>query len=85
MDPEARNQARTDRVVQAAQGVPVLFSGGSQMGDDDLLHKARACVKAGAWGFIFGRNMWKREKASALKVTKQVQAILDEGAPRISR
>lgn len=78
-------QERANRVVQAAQGVPVLFSGGSQVSDEDLLKKAEAGVKAGCWGFIFGRNMWKRENASALDITRKVQGLLDQGEPRIVR
>jgi hypothetical protein len=34
----------------------------------------------GAFGFIFGRNMWKREKKDALRVTKLLQNILDKKA-----
>ncbi|MBI4601312.1 MAG: fructose-bisphosphate aldolase [Planctomycetes bacterium] len=71
-------QARVDRVVQAAQGVPVLFSGGSELGDDDLLYRAEVCVKAGCLGFIFGRNMWKREKSKALEVTERLKGLLHE-------
>ncbi|PKL37118.1 fructose-bisphosphate aldolase [Candidatus Peregrinibacteria bacterium HGW-Peregrinibacteria-1] len=68
---------RARRVVEAAQGMPVLFSGGSQIGDADLFENAQACVDAGAFGFIFGRNMWKREKVAALEVTKKLQGMLD--------
>jgi len=70
-------QERADRVVAASQGIPVLFSGGSQVGDEDLLWRAEVGVKAGAIGFIFGRNMWKRENASAMKITGKIQKLLD--------
>lgn len=69
---------RAKRVVQAAQGIPVLFSGGSKIDDNDLMENAQACVDAGCFGFIFGRNMWKREKNEALKLTKQFQEMLDK-------
>lgn len=68
---------RARRVVQAAQGVPILFSGGSPIGDDDLLRNARACIEGGAFGFIFGRNMWKRPYESAAIITKKLQEELD--------
>jgi len=71
---------RARRVVEAAQGIPVLFSGGSEIGDSDLLENAQACVDAGAFGFIFGRNMWKRENSAALEVTATLQDMLDSGA-----
>ncbi len=75
---EESMQMRVDRVVQAAQGVPVLFSGGSELGDDDLLYRAEVCVKAGCLGFIFGRNMWKREKSKALDITEKLRILLHE-------
>jgi fructose-bisphosphate aldolase, class I len=71
-------QTRVDRVVDAAQGVPVLFSGGSELDDDDLLARAEVCVKAGCLGFIFGRNMWKRDRAKALEITERLKNLLHE-------
>jgi len=71
-------QERVDRVVQATQGVPVLFSGGSEIGDDDVLYRAEVCVKAGCLGFIFGRNMWKRKKENALEITEKLRALLHD-------
>ena len=71
---------RARRVVEAAQGVPILFSGGSEIGDDDLMENAQACLDAGCFGFIFGRNMWKREWNHALEVTKKFQDMLDSTA-----
>ncbi len=77
LTPKEQKWERAKRVVAAAQGVPVLFSGGSQIGDDDLMENAQACVDAGCFGFIFGRNMWKREKKAALEMTKKFQTMLD--------
>lgn len=71
---------RARRVVEAAQGVPVLFSGGSEIGDDDLIENAQACIDAGCFGFIFGRNMWKREMTQSLELTNKFQEMLDETA-----
>jgi len=71
-------QVRCDRVVRAAQGIPVLFSGGSRIGDEDLLYRAEVCVKAGCLGFIFGRNMWKREASKALEITERLRSLLHE-------
>lgn len=80
MDAKAQKWERAKRVVEAAQGVPVLFSGGSQVSDEDLMENAQACVDAGCFGFIFGRNMWKREKGQALEITKKFQGMLDDTA-----
>lgn len=68
---------RAKRVVAAAQGVPVLFSGGSEIGDEDLIENANACIDAGCFGFIFGRNMWKRKWDQSLELTKKFQEMLD--------
>jgi class I fructose-bisphosphate aldolase len=78
MPKERALQMRADRVVKATQGIPVLFSGGSEIDDADLLHRAELCVKAGALGFIFGRNMWKREKSKALEITEKLRSLLHE-------
>jgi len=80
MPEKDRKWERAKRVVEAAQGVPVLFSGGSKVSDQDLTDNAQACVDAGAYGFIFGRNMWKRPNADALKITKKFQDMLDKTA-----
>lgn len=77
LSPKEEKWERAKRVVQAAQGVPVLFSGGSRIGDDDLIENAQACIDAGCFGFIFGRNMWKRENSAALKLTSTLQGMLD--------
>lgn len=78
MDPKKAKWERAKRVVEAAQGVPVLFSGGEEKSEEDLMDNAMACIEAGCFGFIFGRNMWKREKSDALKLTKKFQEILDK-------
>ena len=82
MKPEEAQFERMKRVVKAAQDVPVLFSGGSEIGDDDLLKKAKQAIDAGSIGFIFGRNMWKRKEAEALKITKKLTELLDAEVKR---
>lgn len=62
------------RVVASAGRTLVLFSGGSKLGDDDLMTKAHTAMKAGAAGLIFGRNMWQRPFADALAMTKRVKS-----------
>ena len=62
-----------ERIVHSAGRVPVLVSGGSKLGDDDLIAKARIAMEAGACGLIFGRNMWQRPLDQALAITEQVQ------------
>lgn len=78
MDAKAQKWERAKRVVEAAQGIPVLFSGGSEISDEDLMENAQACVDAGCFGFIFGRNMWKRDWDHAMNITKEFQTMLDK-------
>jgi len=66
------------RVVESAGRCLVLFSGGSKLGDDDVLTKARTSMEAGATGLIFGRNMWQRPYDEALAMTTRVMDVLRE-------
>lgn len=66
------------RVVVSSGKSLVLFSGGSKLGDDDLMHKARTAMEAGATGLIFGRNMWQRPMDEALAATERVMGMMRE-------
>jgi class I fructose-bisphosphate aldolase len=69
-------RAAVEKVVRSAGQAFVLFSGGSKIGDADLLEKARLVMEAGATGLIFGRNMWQREMADALRLTAEIKRII---------
>jgi len=64
------------KVVTSAGKALVLFSGGSKLGDDDLLTKARMAVENGATGLIFGRNLWQRPMDEALAITDKIMQIM---------
>lgn len=64
------------KVVESAGRTMVLFSGGSKVGDEDLLTKARICMENGATGLIFGRNMWQRPFEEGLEISKRVTEVL---------
>ena len=64
------------RVVKTAGNSMVLFSGGSKVGDEDLMNKARSAMEHGATGLIFGRNMWQRPMDEALAVTGRIKELL---------
>jgi fructose-bisphosphate aldolase, class I len=68
------------KVVESAGRALVLVSGGERVDDEDLLGKVRSSLDAGATGIIFGRNMWQRPKAEALRVTRELHAIFREYA-----
>jgi len=80
--PKPYNELKVDeveaftQVVQSAGRTFVLVSGGSKIGDEDLLSKVEMSFKAGATGLIFGRNMWQRPLDEALAITEKVKAIM---------
>jgi len=71
-------QEAMNRVITAAGRLPVIIAGGEKIDDEELIKKARICVKAGAIGFIFGRNIWQRSFKDAIKITKKLKEILLE-------
>lgn len=64
------------KVVTSAGKALVLFSGGSKLGDEDLLTKARTAMENGATGLIFGRNLWQRPMDEALAITDKIMQIM---------
>jgi len=68
------------RVVNAAGKVPVLVSGCSRVDEEDVLHKARLSIRAGATGLIFGRNVWQRDHDDARQLTQKIRQIMLEEA-----
>jgi fructose-bisphosphate aldolase, class I len=68
------------KVVTSAGRALVLVSGGEEVGDAELLTKVRSSMDAGATGIIFGRNLWQRPKAEALRLTRELHAIFREYA-----
>jgi class I fructose-bisphosphate aldolase len=68
---------RCARVVRSAGRTMVLFSGGTKNDDDGaVLRKVRQYMQAGATGVMFGRNMWLRPFDDAVKLSRQVHAIM---------
>jgi class I fructose-bisphosphate aldolase len=70
------DEAAIAKVVKSAGKTLVLLSGGSKMGDDDLIHKVRIAMEAGVTGLIFGRNLWQRKWDDSLAITSRIQDIL---------
>ncbi len=66
------------RVVAAAGKIPVIIAGGGKVDDEELLRRGRICVKAGATGFIFGRNIWQRPYHEALALARKLKEVLLE-------
>jgi DhnA family fructose-bisphosphate aldolase class Ia len=78
MDPAAQATERARRVVKASTGIPVLFSGGEGTSSETVIMNAKACVNGGCFGFIIGRNMWKRTKPHAKEIVDQLTLLLDK-------
>ena len=64
------------RVVKSAGRTLVLVSGGSKMGDDATIQKARAAMEAGCVGLIFGRNMWQRKWDDAMSMAGRMHDLM---------
>ena len=68
-------------IVRSAGRTMVLFSGGEK--NDDyaaVLRKVRLYMQAGATGVMFGRNMWLRGFDDAVRLSREVHAIMAEYA-----
>lgn len=74
---EEQKKIRVKRVVEAAAGIPVLFSGGGKKSKDQVIENTKYAKEAGAFGLIYGRNMWKRPMGEALMLAKELKAILE--------
>jgi fructose-bisphosphate aldolase, class I len=68
------------KVVESAGRALVLVSGGEKIDDTALLEKVRLSMDAGATGIIFGRNLWQRPRAEALRITRELHGIFREYA-----
>jgi len=66
------------RVVRSAGRTLVLVSGGSKMGDEATIHKARIAMEAGCVGLIFGRNMWQRDWNDALSMARSMHQVMND-------
>jgi class I fructose-bisphosphate aldolase len=67
------------RSVVETCGAPVIVAGGPKLNGTDasLLQLAHDCVRAGAAGVIFGRNVWQHPKMERL--INAICAIVHEG------
>ncbi|MCX5813143.1 MAG: fructose-bisphosphate aldolase [Proteobacteria bacterium] len=64
------------QIIASTGGVPVIFAGGEMVSDNDLIRKAEVCIKAGASGLIFGRNIWQRPLKEAVGITGKIKEII---------
>ena len=66
------------RVIEIAQGLPVLVRGGGRVSDAEILSRTVELMKQGARGIVYGRNVVQHARPSA--ITKALMAVVHDGA-----
>ena len=70
--------AEYHRVIEIAQGVPVLVRGGGRVSDLEILTRTKALMEQGARGIVYGRNVVQHANPGGM--TRALMAIVHEGA-----
>ncbi len=73
-------ESALQEVIRSAGRALVIFAGGERSAGGTALEKAEACMKAGAAGLIFGRNVWQRPLSEALSMAQSIREMLDRYA-----
>jgi class I fructose-bisphosphate aldolase len=66
------------RVIEVAQGVPLLVRGGGRASDDEIFTRTVELMKQGARGIVYGRNVIQHDKPR--QMTEALMAIVHDGA-----
>lgn len=66
------------RVIEIAQGVPVLVRGGGKVSDKEILTRTETLMKQGARGIVYGRNVIHHNNPAGM--TKALMAMVHDGA-----
>ncbi len=66
------------RVIEIAQGLPVLVRGGGRVSDAEILSRTAALMAQGARGIVYGRNVIQH--ADPAGMTRALMAIVHDGA-----
>ena len=69
---------RVDRVVKAACGIPVVFSGGAKRGTEAILMEAEAIARNGGYGMIVGRNVFQRKRDEGKNLLRDIHKVFRE-------
>ena len=64
------------KLVEAANGIPVVLAGGSRLEDADLLWRMQVAVEAGAIGCSVGRNIFMHRSPEA--ITRALSRVIRE-------
>jgi fructose-bisphosphate aldolase/2-amino-3,7-dideoxy-D-threo-hept-6-ulosonate synthase len=60
------DEERFDRLVEAANGIPVVLAGGSRLEDAELLRRMEEAMAGGAIGCSVGRNIFMHRSPEAI-------------------
>jgi DhnA family fructose-bisphosphate aldolase class Ia len=66
------------RVIEIAQGLPVLVRGGGRVTDAEILARTVELMRQGAKGIVYGRNVVQHARPAA--ITKALMAVVHDGA-----
>ncbi len=66
------------RVIEIAQGLPVLVRGGGRVSDAEILSRTAELMKQGAKGIVYGRNVIQHPDPGGM--TRALMAVVHEGA-----
>lgn len=72
------NVAEYHRVIEIAQGLPVLVRGGGRVSDMEILTRTVELMKQGAKGIVYGRNVVQHARPAA--ITRALMAVVHDGA-----
>lgn len=66
------------RVIEIAQGLPVLVRGGGRVSDAEILSRTVELMRQGAKGIVYGRNVVQHARPTA--ITRALMAVVHDGA-----
>ena len=70
------DEASFQKLLQAANGIPVVLAGGSRLEDDELLRRMESAMSAGAIGCSVGRNIFMHRSPEA--ITRALSRVIRE-------
>jgi class I fructose-bisphosphate aldolase len=65
------------KVIEIAQGIPVLVRGGGKVSDQEILTRTKELMDQGARGIVYGRNVIHHDKPGAM--TRALMAVVHDG------
>ncbi|MEM8631942.1 MAG: aldolase [Pseudomonadota bacterium] len=65
------------RVIEIAQGIPVLVRGGGKVSDAEILTRTQALMEQGANGIVYGRNVIHHKNPAGM--TRALMAVVHDG------